>query len=463
LSRDDAITRYFSLKAQGTVISYLKSPQAQQFANTPTVKSILEVVNSREYIQTLVTMLGDSSWFVRQAALEVVEKLKPAPLQDFISLMIEDPNPHIRKSSIATTASYANSFSITFLKNLVENRQDWREGGWALVQLADLDRAYTLNMINSKLTSLSWPENYYLIRALDRIETRNATDLLVKLAQTDEYAQLSTVLESLVNRDPVSKDFYIDKLGTKDPAITTIIASKFALMKDPQTVPALIGSYHNFEAPKDLEAMISIITALDSINSPAAIEFLQKQTDSRYYEIRKASRHALQHISGQNFTPDTTATLPRTRTDFQTDGLTEQPRVRVETTRGNFELILYPEKAPLTVANFLELVNTGFYDGIYFHRVVPGFVIQGGDPRGDGWGGPDYAIPCEYNDIFYDRGVLGMAHAGKDTGGSQFFITHTPQPHLNGKHTAFGRVISGMSVVDQIDMYDHIQKAYIVN
>jgi peptidyl-prolyl cis-trans isomerase B (cyclophilin B) len=126
-------------------------------------------------------------------------------------------------------------------------------------------------------------------------------------------------------------------------------------------------------------------------------------------------------------------------------------------------MILYPQKAPATVSNFIELVTAGFYNGIYFHRVVPGFVIQAGDPRGDGWGGPGYSIPCEYNDIFYERGVVGMAHAGKDTGGSQFFITHTPQPHLNGRHTAFGRVVSGLEVIDRIEIYDQIIRAEIVN
>ncbi|MEJ2535909.1 MAG: peptidylprolyl isomerase [Calditrichia bacterium] len=133
--------------------------------------------------------------------------------------------------------------------------------------------------------------------------------------------------------------------------------------------------------------------------------------------------------------------------------------VRFTTTKGTFEVELYPEKAPITVANFITLVKTGFYDNIYFHRVVPGFVIQGGDPRGDGWGGPGYAIPCEYNDIFYTRGIVGMAHAGKDTGGSQFFITQAPQPHLNGKHTAFGKVVRGMKVVDTIEVYDRIISA----
>ena len=148
-----------------------------------------------------------------------------------------------------------------------------------------------------------------------------------------------------------------------------------------------------------------------------------------------------------------------TKWDFQLDDLLKNsthPQVEIQTSRGNIQIELYPDKAPVTVANFLSLVQKNFYDNIYFHRVVPAFVIQVGDPRGDGWGGPGYSIPCEYNDIFYERGIVGMAHAGKDTGGSQFFITHLPQPHLNGRYTAFGRVTKGMEVVDDIMMFDKI-------
>ena len=90
-------------------------------------------------------------------------------------------------------------------------------------------------------------------------------------------------------------------------------------------------------------------------------------------------------------------------------------------------------------------------------------MVQAGDPRGDGWGGPGYSIPCEYNDLFYERGMVGMAHAGKDTGGSQFFITHTPQPHLNGRHTAFGKVVAGLDVIDRIEIYDQIYQAEFIN
>lgn len=136
-------------------------------------------------------------------------------------------------------------------------------------------------------------------------------------------------------------------------------------------------------------------------------------------------------------------------------------QVVFRTNRGDFTIDLLPEKAPVTVANFLDLVRRDFYNGLFFHRVIPGFVSQAGDPRGDGWGGTDYVIPCEYNDLPYERGTVGMALSGKDTGNSQFFVTHTPQPHLNGKYTAFGRVSSGMEVVDHLAMFDQIQDASV--
>ncbi|MDQ0232900.1 peptidyl-prolyl cis-trans isomerase B (cyclophilin B) [Metabacillus malikii] len=110
------------------------------------------------------------------------------------------------------------------------------------------------------------------------------------------------------------------------------------------------------------------------------------------------------------------------------------------------ELEFYPNEAPNTVANFEKLANEGFYDGVTFHRVIPGFVSQGGDPTGTGAGGPGYSIKCETegNPHKHEAGSLSMAHAGKDTGGSQFFIVHEPQPHLNGVHTVFGKVTSGL-------------------
>jgi cyclophilin family peptidyl-prolyl cis-trans isomerase/HEAT repeat protein len=124
--------------------------------------------------------------------------------------------------------------------------------------------------------------------------------------------------------------------------------------------------------------------------------------------------------------------------------------VRIRTSKGDIEIELWNADAPRTAANLWSLAQRGFYNGLTFHRVVPDFVVQGGDPRGDGEGGPGYMIRCEVNPRPYARGTVGMALSGKDTGGSQFFITHTATPHLDGRYTAFGQVTKGMEVVDQL-------------
>ncbi|MGG1573768.1 peptidylprolyl isomerase [Fictibacillus sp. NRS-1165] len=126
-------------------------------------------------------------------------------------------------------------------------------------------------------------------------------------------------------------------------------------------------------------------------------------------------------------------------------------------------LEFYPEEAPGTVANFEKLANEGFYNGVTFHRVIPGFVAQGGDPTGTGAGGPGYTIKCETagNTHKHVAGSLSMAHAGKDTGGSQFFIVHEPQPHLNGVHTVFGQVTEGMDTVLRIKQGDVMKEVKV--
>jgi len=133
-----------------------------------------------------------------------------------------------------------------------------------------------------------------------------------------------------------------------------------------------------------------------------------------------------------------------------------------DTARGPITIELYPDKAPLTVANFVNLAKRGFYDGLNFHRVIADFMIQGGCPEGSGRGGPGYRFEDETNNgVRHDRGVLSMANAGPSTNGSQFFITHTATPWLDGKHTVFGKVIEGLEVVDSVAQGDVINKITI--
>jgi len=138
------------------------------------------------------------------------------------------------------------------------------------------------------------------------------------------------------------------------------------------------------------------------------------------------------------------------------------PQVTLETSKGNIVLELAEDDAPNTVANFVNLAEKGFYNGVTFHRVLADFMIQGGDPTGTGRGGPGYVIADEFSPrLRHARGVLSMANAGPNTGGSQFFITHVACPHLDGKHAVFGRVIEGMDVVDSIRQGDRIEKVTV--
>ncbi len=141
----------------------------------------------------------------------------------------------------------------------------------------------------------------------------------------------------------------------------------------------------------------------------------------------------------------------------------------MDTTRGTIELELFADEAPNTVANFEKLANSGFYDGTKFHRVISNFMIQGGDPNSKtgkgavGTGGPGYTIKCETSRNVHKHvaGTLSMAHAGKDTGGSQFFICHSPQGHLDGVHTVFGQVTKGMDVVNAVKANDELKSVRV--
>jgi len=139
---------------------------------------------------------------------------------------------------------------------------------------------------------------------------------------------------------------------------------------------------------------------------------------------------------------------------------------KIETNKGDLIFELFDNDTPITAQNFKKLINSGYYDGLKFHRVIPNFVVQGGCPDGTGAGGPGYSIPCETSGAnqYHDRGVLSMAHRGLNTGGSQFFICHNRSntKHLDGVHTCFGKIIEGLDVIDLIEAGDQIKKMTLI-
>lgn len=212
------------------------------------------------------------------------------------------------------------------------------------------------------------------------------------------------------------------------------------------------------------DAALSILDALAKQKTTAANNAIKEALKSRDHLIRRRAVALLKANGAGDFSSQIgTVQTRNTEADYKRAlaRIGKSTRAVVTTSKGSFTIDLLPEAAPLTVDNFVQLAQRDYFRNITIHRVVPNFVIQDGDPRGDGNGGPGYQIRCEINQVLYDRATVGMALSGKDTGGSQWFVTHSPQPHLDGGYTVFGRVITGMDVVDRIVRGDLIQSIAI--
>jgi cyclophilin family peptidyl-prolyl cis-trans isomerase/HEAT repeat protein len=237
------------------------------------------------------------------------------------------------------------------------------------------------------------------------------------------------------------------------------------LPPDEVNTRALIAALPVALADKQLnDAALSILGALAKQKSAKANEAIKIALDSPDYLIRRRAVALLKANGAGDFSSRIgTVRTRNTTADYERAiaRMDKQVTAVVTTTKGSFTIDLLPDEATLTVDNFVELAKRKYFSGITIHRVVPNFVIQDGDPRGDGNGGPGYQIRCEINEAPYRRGAVGMALSGKDTGGSQWFVTHAPQPHLDGGYTVFGNVIEGMDVVDAIARGDVIRSIVI--
>jgi cyclophilin family peptidyl-prolyl cis-trans isomerase/HEAT repeat protein len=212
------------------------------------------------------------------------------------------------------------------------------------------------------------------------------------------------------------------------------------------------------------DAVLAILDALAKQKSKEANDAIKTALDSPDHLVRRRAVALLKANGVGDFSNRIgTVKTRNTEADYRRAiaRIGKHVTATLVTSKGSFVIEFLPEDAPLTVDNFVQLARKGYFNGITFHRVVPNFVIQGGDPRGDGNGGPGYSIRCEINEVPYERAAVGMALSGKDTGGSQWFVTHSPQPHLDGGYTVFGRVIRGMEVVDKIARGDTIQRVVV--
>jgi cyclophilin family peptidyl-prolyl cis-trans isomerase/HEAT repeat protein len=286
-------------------------------------------------------------------------------------------------------------------------------------------------------------------------------------AQASDAAAIPAVLQALARAQaPNLQEILGEFLASSDDVI---LRAAVAVYKPAVTATApwkpLLQAYAAIAAGMDAESKTTILNRLEPWISAAEIQItLRSALQDRARNVRLSAARLLR-MAGATDVP---AEPGPADTHFKELAYIQAATARkdrtvaiLDTTRGRIEIELFREDAPLTVANFISLAKNGFFDGLAFMRVVPYFVIQGGDPRNDQSGGPGYAIACEINMRPFDRGSVGMALSGKDTGGSQFFITLSPQPHLDGGYTCFGRVIGGMPAVERMVAGDRILKVSI--
>jgi cyclophilin family peptidyl-prolyl cis-trans isomerase len=353
------------------------------------------------------------------------------------------------------TASRDRGLAHCAAAELVDRGRGWpsRVDACGLGQVSDAERAVRNAAILGAVEGAE-PERARFLRRLFDGGAPSVQQAVMQAAPAVWHPDITAlVLRALRGSDP-------GVLSTAAEALAAIArrAPTSARVPPPvagdRAISALRAARANL-ADDDLE---TLTTWLDAVEATDARPLLPRVRALALHEnrgVRARARTVLEHWELE---------LPEGRIPPPSNPIAEgdlvpaasRPRVRIRTERGVVVIELRPDEAPVTVARFLGLVRAGFYDGLTFHRVVPAFVVQGGDPRGDGYGGPDWAQRCEDNRLRYVRGTVGMALAGRDTGGSQFFITHGAQPHLDGRYTAFGLVVEGMDAVDQIQAGDHL-------
>lgn len=478
------------------LIEALQDRDAETRANAARA---LGVAKDPRALDPLLASLRDPDSWVQVSAVRALASIKdPKAVQPLIDLGRQEKqkDSHLRNEIIAALGTFKDERALPFLKEL-------RNAGWpavkqelelALAQFgADVYKSLQPRLSDQKTSFCrdwkkasiaaqaysawlpttkqadwyyAWYELFYSVMPkagplkCDRRswpEFLRAVNKLVRNLETQPTFQPK-------NTPDYSARFFPDQLFDPDVSVRATAAGILGAQAREASLPLLIDALKMSRKDADNDAHLAILSAIAKFKSPTAIEAIKGELDHQDHLVRRRAVELLKQAGAGDFS-DRIGIVKTGRTaasyKLLAQGMRKKMTAVLHTNKGAIRIELYPEDAPLTVDNFVRLARRGYFNNISFHRVVPNFVIQGGDPRGTGDGGPGHQIRCEINTKLYGRGAVGMALSGKDTGGSQFFITHAPQPHLDGGYTVFGQVIDGQPVADRILRGDVIRRVEI--
>ena len=406
--------------------------------------------------------------FVTVSAIRALAQIGGAEAAEPILAVLtaEKVDPNIRLEAVSALATLKSAAALPYVQELITD--DWATMRATAVRAAAAIDAEGLPILLSGME----PDAHWVVRgAVADVLGTMAPDIAVPrlkgMLEDQDKRVVPSVLGSLVRQKaPGIEDLLLTHLKTADVGVRAAAARGIGQLRPAGGANALREAYRQAQGDPALQDVRqAALTALSRFGAADAMELVKGALADPDWSMRLGAAallrgldpaaetiNAIRPVPGNPITPYTSPELIAP---------TVSPHAFIETAKGTIEIEFTVLDAPQTVQNFITLARRGYFNGLQIHRVVPNFVVQDGDPRGDGSGGPGYSIRDELNDRPFVRGTVGMALSGPDTGGSQFFIMHSPAPHLDAKYTVFGFVVNGMDVVDRIQQLDVIQRVRI--
>jgi cyclophilin family peptidyl-prolyl cis-trans isomerase len=452
--------------------------------------------------QVYIENLADPDPFVRIMALRGLGRTEAASSEQYLAIALNDQNDRVIAQAIASLSRKKSKAVTDRLIKKLESEKDEklivalidaltsRKAEVALDVVAEImETEPPVNILIAALGYLAAVQNERAVGLIDslgyqqveprvraacaqafgKIGSESVIPRLAVLFSDEDPIVRVAAFSNLIELDSGNVDFYLKK-ALHDPyyVLNVLAIDQIKEKKLSGYLPAL-QTMLDRGSEIDSDIRRSIVDAVRPFIEPdprdsLAMKLLISGILDPEYIVRREAAEVYRDLLDENrlnMVPPAPTRLSTSRLAELLDNENPAPYALISTNRGEIEIELLTDVAPLTTTTFMDLVRGGLYNGLRFHRVVPNFVVQGGDPMGDGWGGPGFYIRCEYSSQPFRRGTVGIATSGKDTGGSQFFITLTEQPHLDARYTVFGQVVSGMEIVDQIVQGDEINSIVI--
>ena len=460
-----ALQRLEDPRALPALLTLVKDPHP--YTRAFAVKG-LGVMKDRAAVPLLTPLVEGPD---RALAVEAIRALgrigDPAgapPLLKLIAAMKADPT--LRLEAVTAVGSIKGDGVIDLLLDVLGDPSPPVRAA-AIRSLAQLDPENFITVLSGLDPDPHWSVRSALATVLGTLPVEVGLPRLLAMRDDSDERVVPAVLASLAAlRAPDAVAIVSERLKTGDAIVRAAAASALAKLKAPAGPVLLAEAYRTGLKDATYVARGAALTAIAEYGAGAATPTLTEALSDADWAVRVRAASLLKQLDPSSDAAMKIRPAPTGRPEsaYEASRLLSPPvstQVFVETDRGTIQIELAVVDAPLTVETFVTLARKGFYDGLTFHRVVPDFVIQGGDPRGDGEGGPGFTIRDELSQQPFLRGSVGIALDWEDTGGSQFFITHSPQPHLDARYTVIGRVISGVEVVDQIQPWDVMRRVRV--